>query len=54
MTRKHIVNESIEIGEKLPSLCFKSLGMAHELHKACTFLAMPTYKSTAEQACHAY
>ena len=40
-TSKH--NELIKIGEKLSSLHFKSLGMAHELHKACIFLATPTY-----------
>ena len=30
-TRKH--NESIEIGDKLASVCFDTFGMAHERHK---------------------
>ena len=31
VTRKH--NESIEFGNKLASVCFKSFGTAHEHHK---------------------
>ena len=30
-TRKH--DESVEVGEKLASACFKSFGVAHERHK---------------------
>ena len=39
MTYKY--DESVEIGIKLASLCFKSIGKAHECHKYCVLLAVP-------------
>ena len=34
-------NETVEIGEKLAWLCFKSFGKVHECHKCSDLLAMP-------------
>ena len=36
-TCKH--NESVEISEKLASVCFDSFGTAHERHKKCVFVS---------------